>query len=96
MCGLCSQEVCSGHFLEVFKGERTWVVDDPESSSAGSAGDMYIKSSKPDYVMSKTTQDHVEKRMRSLLWPPGLVSGTVLRLFQHTGTLAFLFRFQDF
>ncbi len=75
------------HFVDLFKGLRTW--DDGEPDSKGS--DAAAASAKAHgYLMSAENQALVEKRLGSLLFPPGLVSSGVRKLFKYTGSFCCL------
>ncbi len=74
------------HFFGVWKGERTWSADSDEAPAPDGKAVPAKKSTEP-YVMPKDKQDFAETRLRALLLPPGLVSGTMRRVFTHTGLL---------
>ncbi len=86
------------HFFELWKGKRTWDAEDEGEVAADDAEDAAeakeAKESKaPDYVMSKSNRALVERRLAALQMPPGLVSGTVRKVFAHTGACCLAFAF---
>jgi hypothetical protein len=79
-----NQEGVSKHIILLFLGQRTW---DGGESDAARSDEAAADAKRLGYLVTAQDIALVEQRLGGVLFPPGLASSSVRKIFKYTGNL---------